>query len=100
MMKDWCRFEQRILVFNNFVEARDRLEAWQEARPFLYIGQSNYAQTLVHTMIDAYKQMLSYNDQLNAGLLKSLYELLNDVPPSDDPPIAHNKTVGGRFLIC
>src|SRR3989344_1292443 len=94
--KDWRKFQQRISAFNDFVAARDRLEAWQEARPFLYISQSEYAQALVYKMIDAYGYMLEYNNQLNTALLKDMYKLLDDSPPPEDPPPT-TKTVGGRF---
>lgn len=95
--KDWHKFQQRISAFNDFVAARDRLEAWQEARPFLYISQSEYAQKLVYTMIDAYEHMLEHNDRLDVNLLENLYKLLDDSPPPDDPP-PPTKTVRGGLL--
>lgn len=71
----------------HFFEAGDLLNKWQEARPFLYIGQSQYAQSLVRTMIESYALMLLHNDDLDANVLTELYELLEDHPPSDDPPL-------------
>ncbi|MFZ3043785.1 MAG: hypothetical protein WA058_01615, partial [Minisyncoccia bacterium] len=70
-----------------FYEAEELLDKWQAARPFLFIGQSAYARSLLCRMIESYTLMLIYDEQLDATFLTELYELLDDQPPPDDSPL-------------
>ena len=90
---------RRVSAYNKYIEAEERLRQWQAARPFLYIGQCEYAQSLVFVMIDAYKLLLIYEDWRDIEILTNLHELLDEQPPSHDPPPLR-ETVGAVSLLC
>ena len=95
-----ARLESDMCAFNNFIKAKDLLEKWWKARPLLYVSQSEYAQSLVHTMIDSYTVLMAHNDQLKPTVLEALRKLLNQPPPSHDPPAGEEtRSVGLSFFI-
>jgi len=82
-----------------FHAAEKQFLKWREARPFLHVGQSAYARSLVRDMICAYKLMLMCDEEMEDLLLVDLYALLNDLPPSQDPPVTAKPLSGGLLFI-
>lgn len=77
------------------------LDKWTAARPFLRVGQSSYAQGLVLRMIGALERIDTYGKGLSEDereYLTSLWDLLEDQPPSHDPPTAKPLPEGLSFL--
>lgn len=67
------------------------LDKWTAARPLLRVGQSAYARRLVLRMIGALERIHLYGEGLSEderSCLAWLRNLLNDQPPSHDPPTA------------
>lgn len=69
----------------------DLLIEWRRARPFLWVGQSEYAQGLVHRMMRATRILIEGGDldqERGMRILELLQGLLDEDPPPHDPP--HN----------
>ena len=76
--------EQR--AANEFEAAARRFNAWRDARPLLYVGQSEYSRALVRELIRSYEHILALGIIEDDGTLSRLYELLNEGPPHPPPP--------------
>lgn len=73
------------ILTNELDEYQERLERWQTQRPFLYVSQCTYAQTIVYDMITIAEKIVSIDPEwLEEGTLEYLQELLNTLPPPDD----------------
>lgn len=92
--------ELRMSAFIEFTVAEQWLGKWTEERPFLRVGQSAYAQSLVETMICSYSIMLMYDKEkeLDSGVLDELKALLEEQPPLHTPP-ATRIVAGDSFLL-
>lgn len=90
LQKHWTedpeRSRESYFAACDFIKAQKRLEKWRAARPFLFVGQSAYARTLVWKMIETYSLLLTYGRVQDTEVLVGLYRLLNERPPSHDPP--------------
>lgn len=80
---------QRVSDAYDAWEQADRLlDEWQAARPFLFIGQCEYAQLLVREMIQASKEIAEYNGYPAEEMeyIELLYRMLDEKPPPEDEP--------------
>ncbi len=81
------KWKKRSQVFDEWFEASRAFDEWRAARPFLWVGQSTYAQSLVWTMIESYDWLLK--DDPTWGypfVITNLYKLLEEQPPPYTPP--------------
>lgn len=95
--------ECAIRAYKDRKRAGNALDTWRKARPFLYVGQCKYAQSLVLAMIAAQRRINKYDDclteELKEMLLATLYRLLNEQPPRDNPPKALPQQAPGFLLL-
>ncbi len=83
----------------SFHIAKKQFQKWRKARPLLHVRQSPYACSLVQKMIFAYRLRLIFDEELDTRPLSELYQLLGDLPPSQDPPVANKPLSGGLLFV-
>jgi hypothetical protein len=79
---------------NLLIDRMERLDRWQQVRPFIFRGYCSYARSLVLDMIEAYEFLLNHQYEQDRELLYSLRRLLIEFPPDYDPP-----TTGGSLFV-
>ena len=98
-IRNHLRFEthwkKRTETWNKYFAASQAFDAWRVARPFLFVGQSPYAKSLVWTMIETYEWLQAEDARWGfPDVIPRLYQLLNEQPPTFTPP----RRLGGAFL--
>ena len=81
------KWKKRSEMYDRYFAASREFDRWRVARPFLWVGQSPYAQSLVWTMINSCDWLLK--DDPTWGypfVITSLYKLLEEQPPPYTPP--------------
>jgi hypothetical protein len=86
--------KQGIYYKKLIIDHMERLDRWQQARPFIHRGYCEYARSLILEMIEAYEYLLAHHHEKNHEPLCALRRLLFEFPPDYDPPIP-----GGLFFI-
>ena len=71
--------------WNEFDELDDRLEAWMEARPFVFRGSCPYARSIILRMIDLCEEIIDLGDKDAEKQRESLLPLLDELPPPTSP---------------
>ncbi|MBP6924126.1 MAG: hypothetical protein KBC62_02445 [Candidatus Pacebacteria bacterium] len=85
---------REVLSYRELLTDRiERLERWQQIRPFIYFGYCSYARSLILEMIEIYEFLLAHNYEKDRETLHALQRLLFEFPPDYDPPPS-----GGSFL--
>ena len=94
------KWKKRSQVYEEWFEASRAFDAWRVARPFLWVGQSSYAQSLVWTMIESYDWLLK--DDPTWGhpfVITDLYKLLEEQPPPYTPPTTKASRIARLFFL-
>lgn len=93
-----CKAERQALVavdraVESIMRASGLFAEWQKARPFLWVGQSPYAQSLILGMMDDVRIMAKYARRYNWACaeecdraLLALEKMLQQDPPPYGPP--------------
>ena|SRR3989344_5470555 len=86
-LRDLWKFRQFDLAMERCMRAGDLFLAWREARPFLYVGQSSYAQGLILEMLKQYEYAGSMFAYLrpNEDWMRAWRRILHEMPPEYDP---------------
>ncbi len=103
----WMRWQTRRWklaheAYEEFFAANEALERWRAHRPFLFVGQCPYAQSLVLRMIDAEYLLIRYQWG-HVSAIDQLHALLNELPPPYDPRTPRKRGVfyfAGALLRC
>lgn len=94
VLEIWRRDRRLSKAYRKYIDTNNMLCDWLDSRPFLFIGQCHYAQSLVLELIEAQHIILKYDSSKeNKEHMEDLYEMLNDLPPDLEPP--EFKNLGG-----
>lgn len=87
-LRDSRQFTRYEKATERYERAKELFYAWRKARPFLFVGQSPYAQSLVLEFIEQYQLAREFLPCLKVDeeVLASWRRLLNQMPPEYDPP--------------
>jgi hypothetical protein len=96
LLERQLRKVQKALFYKRLlVDRMERLDRWQQVRPFIFRGYCTYARTLILEMIEAYEFLLQHHYEKDRELLFTLRRLLFEFPPDTDPPF----TGGSLFVL-
>jgi len=74
-------------LMDRLSDAIDKLESWENEKPYLYHGACPYARTLIISQLEIMTELelRGYPEYSNPEYRQILYDLLDNKPPPDDP---------------
>jgi hypothetical protein len=100
--------QEALQAFNSMLATWTLFEAWEKARPFLHVRQSEYSVGLVESMIRDIEGGIRYarlsgifspqQIRESEDIVVLLRQLLGDLPPGDEPPT--RKALSEKMGLC